>query len=147
METTRGVVAVTGSSGLIGAALATRLDRDYDEVGFDRPGEPHPPAHIDCIDLDVSSDDSVRAGLRRLRERHGDRLASVVHLAAYYDFKGEPSDLYEAVTVEGTRRLLRGLKDFRVEQFVFSSTMLVHAPTEPGRPITEDSPLAPPLKS
>ncbi len=143
MEHAREVVAVTGSSGLIGAALATRLDRDYDEVGFDRPGEPHPPAHIDCIDLDVSSDESVRAGLRELRGRHGDRIASVVHLAAYYDFNGGPSDLYEKVTVEGTRRLLRGLRDFRVEQFIFSSTMLVHAPTEPGRPIAEDSPLAP----
>jgi nucleoside-diphosphate-sugar epimerase len=30
---------------------------------------------------------------------------------------------------------------FVVEQFVFSSTMLVHAPTVPGRPITEDSAL------
>ncbi|MBL7372877.1 NAD-dependent epimerase/dehydratase family protein, partial [Escherichia coli] len=28
-----------------------------------------------------------------------------------------------------------------VEQFVFSSTMLVHQPTEPGRPIDETAPL------
>jgi nucleoside-diphosphate-sugar epimerase len=143
MAVGRDVVVITGSSGLIGAALASRLDRDYDEVGFDRPGEPHPPAHIECIDLDVTSDDSVRAGLRQLRERHGDRIASVVHLAAYYDFKGEPSDRYEEITVRGTGRLLKGLKDFRVEQFVFSSTMLVHAPGAPGRKTTEDSPLAP----
>jgi nucleoside-diphosphate-sugar epimerase len=143
MADKRDVVAVTGSSGLIGSALTSRLDRHYDEVGFDRPGAPHPPAHIDCLDLDVTSDDSVRAGLRQLRERHGDHLASVIHLAAYYDFKGEPSDQYEQVTVRGTQRLLRGLREFRVEQFVFSSTMLVHAPTEPGRPITEDSPLDP----
>lgn len=143
MPTPRATVAITGSSGRIGAALAARLDRDYDEVGFDRPGEPHPPAHTDCIDLDVTSEGSVRDALRQLRERHGDRIASVVHLAAYYDFKGEPSDLYEEVTVEGTGRLLRGLRDFHVEQFIFSSTMLVHAPTEPGRPIAEDAPLAP----
>jgi nucleoside-diphosphate-sugar epimerase len=30
-----------------------------------------------------------------------------------------------------------------VEQFVYASTMLVHAPTEPGVPITEDWPLKP----
>ena len=30
-----------------------------------------------------------------------------------------------------------------VEQFVFASTMLVHAPTESGRPISEDWPLEP----
>jgi nucleoside-diphosphate-sugar epimerase len=143
MAAERETAVITGSSGLIGSALATRLDPNYDEVGFDRPGAPHPPAHIECIDLDVTSDDSVRAGLRQLREHHGDRIASVVHLAAYYDFSGEPSDLYEKVTVRGTERLLRGLKDFRVEQFVFSSTMLVHAPTEPGRPIDEDAPLDP----
>jgi nucleoside-diphosphate-sugar epimerase len=136
-------VVVTGSSGLIGSALAGRLDRTYDVVGFDRPGVPHPPAHIECVDIDVTSDDSVHDGLRQVRQRHGDRIASVVHLAAYYDFSGEPSPLYEEVTVRGTGRLLRGLRDFRVGQFVFSSTMLVHAPTEPGRPIDEDSPLDP----
>jgi hypothetical protein len=37
--------------------------------------------------------------------------------------------------VKGTERLLRGLQDFRVEQFVFSSTMLVHAPSWPRRQI------------
>ena len=141
MAAEREVVVVTGSSGLIGAALTSRLDRTYTEVGFDRPGAPHPPAHIDCLDLDVASDESVRAGLAQLRERYGDRIASVVHLAAYYDFSGEPSDLYEEVTVRGTGRLLRGLRDFRCEQFVFSSTMLVHKPGEPGVKITEDSPV------
>ena len=143
MAEARDTVVITGSSGRIGAALAARVDLKYDEVGFDRPGEPHPPAHIECIDLDVTSDDSVRSALRQLRDRHGDRIASVVHLAAYYDFKGEPSDLYDRVTVRGTERLLHGLRDFQVEQFIFSSTMLVHAPTEPGKPIPEDAPLAP----
>lgn len=140
---TREVVVITGSSGRIGAALAHRLDRSFDVVGFDRPGEPHPPAHIQCIDLDVTSDDSIRDGLQQLREQHGDRIASCVHLAAYYDFKGGPSDKYEEVTVRGTERLLKGLKAFRLEQFLFSSTMLVHAPGEPGQPITEDLPVEP----
>src|SRR5688572_3381386 len=108
MADERETVVITGSSGLIGAAAAHRLDRAYDVVGFDRPGEPHPPAHIECIDLDVTSDESVREGLRHVRQRHGDRIASVIHLAAYYDFRGGPSDQYEAITVRGTERLLRG---------------------------------------
>jgi nucleoside-diphosphate-sugar epimerase len=80
-----------------------------------------------------------------VRELHGNTLASVMHFAAYYDFSGAPSPLYEKITVGGTGRLLRLLREMglRVEQFVFSSTMLVHAPTTPGRPITEDSPLRP----
>jgi len=79
----------------------------------------------------------------------------VVHLAAYYDFLGKPSPKYDAITVEGTRRLLRGLREgtgrmlrgmregFAVEQFIFASTMLVHQPGEPGQFITEDWPIGP----
>jgi nucleoside-diphosphate-sugar epimerase len=141
MAAKRETVIITGSSGLIGGALASRLEPDYDVIGFDRPGGPEPPAHIEAIDLDVTSDESVREGLRPVRARHGDRLASVVHLAAYYDFKGEPSDLYDEVTVRGTERLLRELRAFQCEQFVFSSTMLVHRPGRPGQKITEDSPV------
>ena len=72
-------------------------------------------------------------------------MASVIHLAAYFDFSGEVSPKYQEVTVEGTRRLLRGLRElkFHVEQFVFSSTMLVHAPCEPGQVINEEWPLDP----
>ena len=58
---------------------------------------------------------------------HGTRIASVIHLAAYYDLSGEPSPLYEQIIVGGTERLLEQLRQFQVEQFVFSSTMLVHA--------------------
>jgi nucleoside-diphosphate-sugar epimerase len=80
--------------------------------------------------------------LQTVRELHGDRL--VIYLAAYYDFAGSASPLYERVTVRGTERLLRFLNEmFTVEQFIFSSTMLVHAPTTPGRPVSEDSPLDP----
>ena len=35
------------------------------------------------------------------------------------------------------------LQDFEVEQFIFSSTDLVHAPSAPGKRINEDSPLQP----
>ena len=85
------------------------------------------------------------AGLRSVRERFGARIESVVHLAAFFDFSGEASPLYEQVTVAGTRRLLRGLHDLRfdVGQFIFSSTMLVHRPCEPGQAINEDWPLDP----
>lgn len=136
-------VVVTGSSGLIGAAVADRLQGKYHVIGFDRPGAPHPPAHVECIDLDVTSDESVRNGLSQVRDRHGNRLAAVIHLAAYYDFSGVPSKKYDEITVGGTRRLLGELRKFEVEQFIFSSTMLVHAPGKVGQKITEDWPLAP----
>lgn len=136
-------VLVTGSSGLIGFSVVERFEHlGYEVIGFDREGPPHAPETADCISVDLASDASVRDGLQTMRARHGDRLASVIHLAAYYDFSGEPSPLYDEVTVRGTERLLRGLQDFQVGQFVFSSTMLVHEPTTPGVKIDETSPVA-----
>jgi len=143
MASRREVVLVTGSSGLIGSALVNELHKVFDVIGFDREGPPLPPAQADCINVDLQSDQSVQQAFAAARRRHGKRIASVVHLAAYYDFSGEPSPMYDEITVRGTERLLRGLKDFDVEQFVFSSTMLVHAPCEPGERINEDWPLDP----
>lgn len=135
-------VLITGSSGLIGFAAVERFEQlGYDVIGFDREGPPYPPRSADCIEVDISSDSSVHEGLRLLRTRHGETIASVIHLAAYYDFSGEPSELYEQVTVRGTERLLAGLQSFAVGQFVFSSTMLVQKPTRPGIKINEESPL------
>jgi nucleoside-diphosphate-sugar epimerase/uncharacterized membrane protein len=137
------VVIITGSSGFIGAAAVRRLAPSSRVVGFDRDGNPNPPKEAECVCVDVTSDQSMRDGLERVRYAYGDNIASVIHLAAYYDFSGEPSPKYEEITVRGTERLLHGLHVFRVGQFVFSSTMLVHAPSKPGQLITEDSPLDP----
>lgn len=140
-----GTVLVTGSSGgYIGYAVAKRLSQSFVVVGFDRRAPAHPPPTAECLYVDLSSEPSLRRGLEAVRELHGDRLASVIHLAAFYDFSGAPSPLYDEVTVRGTERLLRLLHSiFTVEQFVFSSTVLVHAPTSPGHPITEEWPLQP----
>src|ERR671912_2112650 len=93
---------------------------------------------------DFTSDESVRQALERVRKLSGGRIASVVHLAAYYDTTGEDNPKYDAVTVQGTRRLLSPLKKLGTEQFIFSSTLLVHAPSpEKGVRISENSLLDP----
>ncbi len=134
------IVVVTGAAGAIGTALARALEPDYTVVGLDLDCS---GAAVDCIAIDLGSDDSVELALRKLREGYGSRIASVVHLAAYFDFSGEPHPLYDAVNVEGTRRLLRALQHFEVDQFVYSGTMLVHEPGEPGERIDEQAPVAP----
>jgi nucleoside-diphosphate-sugar epimerase len=143
MNAQKDVVLVTGSSGLIGYSLCQALAKSHQVIGFDRDGYPYPPPEAECICVDLSSDKSVSHAFERVRYAYGDRIASVIHLAAYYSFSGEPSPLYEKITVRGTERMLRELQKFEVEQFVFSSTELVHAPTEPGKPINEDWPLDP----
>jgi len=137
-------IIVTGSSGLIGSAFIDRIGERFVEFGFDREGPPHPPPKTEyVIDCDLGSDQSVLHALNEARRLGGARIASVIHLAAYYDFSGAPSPKYNEITVRGTERLLRGLRDFAVEQFVFSSTILVHAPCETGERINEDWPLEP----
>jgi nucleoside-diphosphate-sugar epimerase len=144
IETGLETLIITGSSGLIGSSFIDRVGESYRGMGFDRKGPPHPPpktAHV--ITCDLSSDDSVHAALDEVRRLGHRRIASILHLAAYYSFASESSPLYEEVTVRGTERLLHGLRDFEVEQFIFASTMLVHAPCEPGARINEDWPLGP----
>lgn len=138
------VVLVTGATGFIGSAVVRRLGDQYTIVALDRAGPPDPPAPAETVDFDLASDEGVAAALAAVRDRFGSRIASVIHLAAYYDVTGEPNPLYDKITVQGTRRLIDGLQAFEVEQFVFASTMLVHKATErPDQPINEDSPIEP----
>jgi len=111
----------------------------YQVVGLDVKRPKKERAGADWIECDVTEDESVIRSLVAVRERYSDSVASVIHLAAYYDFSGEPSPLYRTLTVEGTRRLLRALQPFKVEQFVFSSTLLVMKPVEEDEVITERS--------
>jgi nucleoside-diphosphate-sugar epimerase len=135
------VVVITGSSGLIGSRLAQALAGEFTIVGMDLMAPKAGSAVATFIKCDFTKDEDVGRACGELRNKHGARLVSVVHLAAYYDFSGEPSPLYEQLTVEGTRRLLEQLKTLQVEQFIFSSSLLVMEPAEVGESLTPDSPV------
>ncbi|MGD9689874.1 MAG: NAD-dependent epimerase/dehydratase family protein [Phycisphaerales bacterium] len=139
----KNTVLITGSSGLIGSSLVRSLGRSYNVVGIDRAGPPYPPIEAECVGADLTSPESIRRALERVSYAYGNSLAAVVHLAAYYDFSGASSELYETLSVNGTRELLRQLQAFDVGVFVFSSTMLLHAPCRPDQRINEESPLQP----
>lgn len=135
------VVIITGSSGRIGRAVAERFAPHFQLVGFDFVPSDKTPPSMDYVKVNLESDESVAAGFAYVKEKYGSHITSVVHLAAYYNFTGEPTDKYQTITVQGTARMLKNLQAFTCEQFMFSSTMLVHAPCEPGSKIRENSPL------
>ncbi|PVA08158.1 vitamin K epoxide reductase family protein [Thalassorhabdomicrobium marinisediminis] len=131
------VVLITGASGNLGSALTQRLAETYRVIGLDREeGE-------DVFAFDITEEETVRSALEKVRAQHGDHLAAVIHLAAYFDFSGEENPLYEQVNEKGTRHLLQALQGFRVDRFIYSGTMLLHRPSAPGIPITEDTPIEP----
>ncbi len=137
------VVAITGCSGLIGARLAERLAPQYRLIGLDIQRPDFELEGFEFIECDLTDGENVAGCIEKLRDLSGGRLASFVHLAAYYDFSGEPSPLYEQLTVEGTRRLLRAFQsqEIDIRQFLFSSSLLVMKSSEGGERIDEDSPV------
>ena len=139
MASEKPVVLITGAAGRLGKAIGAALGERYTVVGFELDCR----QAADCIDANITDEAALAAACASLRQRYGGRLASVIHLAAFYDFSGQPDDRYEAVNVQGTRHLLQALQGFDVEQFVYASTMLVHAPTRPGVALDETAELAP----
>jgi nucleoside-diphosphate-sugar epimerase len=88
-ESTRpGTVLVTGASGLIGARICERLSSSYTVIGLDVDPPPDTLRHLEWLTCDLTRDESVSQALGTVRERHGDQLASVIHLAAYLRFLG-----------------------------------------------------------
>jgi nucleoside-diphosphate-sugar epimerase len=141
-KSVKATILVTGSTGLIGTRTLEALSANYNIIGMDvkRPEKTIP--QTDFVECDLTKDESVVKALDGVRNKYGDRLASVIHLAAYYDFSGEPSDMYRKLTVEGTFRLLKKLQEFQTDQFVFSSSLLVMEPAkDEDEKITEFSPL------
>ncbi|MFN3817849.1 NAD-dependent epimerase/dehydratase family protein [Blastomonas sp.] len=134
------IVLITGAAGNIGRSLAKALGRDYRVVGLDMAeGDTDFPV----VEVDLTDAGSVDAALEQIASDHGRRIASVVHLAAYFDFSGEDKPQYQAVNVDGSRNLMRGLQRFEVDQFVYSGTMLVHEACRPGERIDESRKIAP----
>ena len=134
------IVLITGVGGSVGSAIAASLGDAYRSVGLELDcGDVDGP----CFETDLTDEEKLRASVEAFRNDYGSHIVAVIHLAAYFDFSGEHSPLYDKVNVEGTRNLLRALQGFSVERFFYSGTMLMHEPAKPGEHIDEARPLAP----
>ncbi|MXO86925.1 NAD-dependent epimerase/dehydratase family protein [Altererythrobacter aurantiacus] len=131
------LLLITGADGNIGRSLGKAFSRDFTVVGLDRSKdhEDGPP----IVEIDITSPQSMKTALEKIGDKHGRKVAAVIHLVAFFDFSGEPSPKYDQVNVEGTRQLLNALGGFEVERFIYASTMLVHEPQDPGERIDEQT--------
>ena len=72
MNSDRGIILVSGSNGRIGDAVMRRFAGRFDDVvGFDRKAPTPPPPHCVYVPIEITSDESVRDGLRTIRDHHG----------------------------------------------------------------------------
>lgn len=86
----RPVILITGSSGFIGSAIAARLAERHQVVGLDSENPKKPLPGV-ATRVDLTSDQNVHDALAQVRQRFGARIASIIHLAAYYDLSGSPT--------------------------------------------------------
>lgn len=136
-----GVVIITGCSGRIGTRAIERFSKKYHVVGFDIVAPKKNYDNFTFIKMDLTSEENISQGFKQVKDKFGNKVVSMVHLAAYYTFTGDNPELYDVITVRGSERMLHHLQDFDCEQFIFSSTQLLMAPCKVGDKINEDSPI------
>jgi len=141
------LIVVTGCNGRIGVEVIKRLKESYRIVGLDIVPVKDPVEGMEFIKVNLGNEESIKSVIEQIRMKHGSHIASFIHLAAYSNFNGGEWDMYNKITVKGTEHLLNCLENFDLEQFIYSSTMLVHTSTPIGKPLNENSPLSPPSKS
>jgi len=134
---------VTGCSGRLGTSILETFSDEYRVIGLDIVKPEEMSEAEDYYYMDIGNDTSVKNVLRHIYEKYGNKIASVINLAAYYSFSKQDWDLYKKITINGTKRLLDHLEPFEIEQFIFSSTQLVYAPCKPGEKIDEESSIKP----
>ena len=136
-------ILVTGCLGRIGFRLCKRLEPSYQIVGIDNDRPKTSELPFDFFNVDLSSQKSVEKAFEDIFAKHGREFEAVIHLAAYYSFKGEGYEPYKKITVDGTKFLAEKLTEAKLHQFIFSSTLLIYSPCKKGEKIKEGSTIDP----
>jgi NAD dependent epimerase/dehydratase family len=91
MTERRDTVIITGSSGFIGEALLGKLAASFRIIGLDRRPPRQLLTNASFEEIDLTSDESVAVALAKIGKRRPRGIASVIHLAAYFDLTGATS--------------------------------------------------------
>lgn len=134
---------VTGGTGFIGSHLAEEGRRRGAQVVVlgltDRPEEKANAALLASQGVEILPG-SITDPELCARAMRG--VTHVFHLAVAMREGGKSDEFFEAINLDGTRRLLEAAGSGRVERFVYCSTIGIYGHRAPG--ITnEDSPLRP----
>lgn len=135
-------IMVTGASGFLGRRLVSALLVRARVVAVDLlprvqayiPEDPN----LEWHQMDLADAEGVGEMFRQVRE--GGPLDAVVHLAAYYDFTGEPSPEYQRANVDALGILLDSCRSLELRRFVYASSVGACSVTRTRVPITEETP-------
>ena len=129
-------VLVTGATGFLGAYVVPELARrGYEVTGMvhDRKLNPDLEEAMETRVADLTDEASLAEATKG--------MDAVVHLAAYYTLFGK-KELYERVTVNGTRSLIKACLANGVRRFIYCSSTEAIGPVE-SPPADETTPLKP----
>jgi len=135
-------LVITGASGFLGRHLVAALRERFRIFGLARRSQhavgvpPH--RNVRWFQVDIADGDPLAAVFRDLQGLQAPR--TLLHLAAHYDFTGEPNAEYTSTNVLGLRNVLELCKGFRPTRFVFASSVAASAFPPPGAVLTEASP-------
>jgi nucleoside-diphosphate-sugar epimerase len=117
---------VTGGTGFTGFALCKRLLRDgWDVTAFVRQSprvEPLRELGIECVEVDITNAESVRAAMRP--------VDTVFHIAALYRTEESDRTMFARVNVDAAEHIARAAREIGVGRYVHCSTVGVQGHIE-----------------
>lgn len=119
------VLVLIGASDRVGARIAHKFaDPRFTVIGLDSRPPKVSTTNFEFIKCDVGQERELKQAFEHILQKHGARISSCIQLVR------------EA-------HVLPHLAPFTAEQYLFMSSLLVHAPCEPGQRISEIWPLGP----
>lgn len=134
-------ILVTGATGFIGSHLCKKLvSKGYDVVGLSRSGNSF---RVDSLKKnfilrvgDIRNMDFVSSLFKSYK------FDTVFHLAGQVPYSPDDKDM-AGINVDGTIHVLKASKQYRVERFIYASSMSVYSTPPSYLPVDEIHPTIP----
>lgn len=129
---TRGIVLVTGGSGVLGRAVTQRfLNEGFSVRILDTRPPPFSSPGVSFIQGDIREEETVRRAMEGCQR--------VIHLAGVLPQARLREKEIRAINIGGTEIVARTAIQFGVERLVFASTIEIYGPQRILNPLTEEA--------